>query len=246
MRNQSEKPLRLARVFVGSSSASLQMARKLKVELAAIVPEAAVTVWDEAFRPGQLLLEQIVGLVHEYDFGVFVFAGDDVLLIRGPSRGRGRESSKVTVRDNVLFEAGVFMGGLGHERTFLVVPRGLGSRLRTPSDLEGLLTANYQTPKRQKKGTTPEADVVVAAREIGNRIRELGAAPRSVYDELQALRQTLHENEFKDGKRRLVVLEDMVVFAAGARRLRWHTGVDPMDVMSPILKKWGNAATDTA
>jgi predicted nucleotide-binding protein len=238
-------------VFIGSSSSSLELARQLKIALVAIAPQAAVTVWDEAFRPGQLLLDQIVRLVQEYDFGIFVFAADDVVLIRGQQAPSGKRSepgrpAAMTVRDNVLFEAGVFMGGLGHERTFLVVPRGLGSSLRTPSDLEGLLTANYRITGRHKDGGSREADIGVAAQSIATSIRELGPAPRTEYDELLALRQILGECEFKDGKRRLVVLGHMVRFAAHARTLRWHTSVDPMELMAPIRKKWGNAAADTA
>jgi predicted nucleotide-binding protein len=247
----TDKVHRVVRVFIGSSSNSLELARQLKDALVQLAPEAAVLLWDEAFRPGQLLLDQIVGLVREYDFGIFVFAADDVLLIRrqrsaSSSRSGTASTSTMTVRDNVLFEAGVFMGGLGHERTFLVVPRGLGSRLRTPSDLEGLLTANYSAASRPTRGGSSEADVGTAAEQIATRVRELGPTPRTAYDELLTLRQILDECEFKDGKRRLLVLGEMVATAARARRRRWHSGVDPMDVMKPILRKWGNSAADTA
>jgi predicted nucleotide-binding protein len=251
MPSRRERAGRLARVFIGSSSTSLGLARQLKTALVAIAPQAAVTVWDEAFRPGQLLLGQIVRLVQEYDFGIFVFAADDVLLIRGQQARSGKRlgpgrPTAMTVRDNVLFEAGVFMGGLGHERTFLVVPRGLGHSLRTPSDLDGLLTANYRITKRRKSGSNGEADIDVAAQQIATSIRELGPAPRTAYDELLALRQILDECEFKDGKRRLVVLGHMVLLAAHTRNLPWHSGVDPMDLMAPIRRKWGNSAADTA
>jgi predicted nucleotide-binding protein len=241
----------LVRVFIGSSSGSLELARVLKNSLAMVSPQAVATVWDEAFRPGQILLDQVIRLVHDYDFGVFVFAADDVMLIRGqeaapPKRHPLKGPAEMTVRDNVLFEAGVFMGGLGHERTFLVVPRGLDKHLRTPSDLEGLLTATYHLPIARKTNASAEADVAGAAQQIAARIRELGPAPRTVYDELLTLRQTLDEREFKDGKRRLVVLGHMVLFAASQRRLPWHAGVDPMDLMAPICRRWGNAAADTA
>ncbi|GKS56556.1 hypothetical protein YTPLAS18_00830 [Nitrospira sp.] len=238
-------------MFIGSSSNSVGLARQLKNALLAKAPQAAVTVWDEAFRPGQLLLDQIVRLVKEYDFGVFVFAADDILLIQEQHNSKGSrqvptQPTTMTVRDNVLFEAGVFMGGLGHQRTFLVVPRPLNSLLRTPSDLEGLLTANYRPTAGRKDGSRIEADIDTAATQIVVRIGELGPAPRSVYDEVLALRQTLDECEFRDGRRRLVVLGDLVSFAARTRHRRWHSGVNPVDLMAPIFKKWGNAATDTA
>ena len=155
----------MARVFIGSSSSSLELARQLKTALVAIAPQAAVTVWDEAFRPGQLLLDQIVRLVQEYDFGIFVFAADDVLLIRGQQDPTAKrlelgQASAMTVRDNVLFEAGVFMGGLGHERTFLVVPRGLGSSLRTPATSRAfsrqIITLRSSTRRPAPARWTPE------------------------------------------------------------------------------------------
>jgi hypothetical protein len=45
---------------------------------------------------------------------------------------------------------------------------------------------------------------------------------------LLALRQILDEREFKDGKRRLVVLGHMVSFATHTRTLPWP--VDPLDL----------------
>jgi predicted nucleotide-binding protein len=252
MSNRAERTRPFARVFIGSSSKSLELAHRLKIALIDCVQEAAITVWDEAFRPGQLLLDQIVHLGQEYDFGIFVFAADDVLLIQSPQahsgkrRNFGQRSAMKTVRDNVLFEAGVFMGALGHERTFLVVPRGLKSNLRTPSDLEGLLTANYRVSRRRKNGGSDDTDIAGAARAIAVSIRKLGPMERTAYDELLALRRTLNECEFKDERCRLVVLGDIVRFAAQKRGLPWHPNVDPMELMRPIRKKWGKAATDDA
>jgi predicted nucleotide-binding protein len=251
MPTSTGRTVRLARLFIGSSSASLEVARQLKSQLVTLAPQVAVTVWDEAFRPGQLLLNQIVGLVDEYDFGVFVFAEDDIVSIRSQGGGStgarsSRPVSSMTVRDNVLFEAGVFMGGLGHERTFLVVPRSLDSRLRTPTDLEGLLTANYRVVPRARKGRRSEADVSAAAKQIAACVTKQGAVPRNVYDEVAALRQMLSERELKESKRQWVTLEEIVSFAARARRKPWHQGANAKELMAPIAKKWRNRTTNEA
>jgi predicted nucleotide-binding protein len=252
MATHQENAELIARVFIGSSSKSLDIARQLKSVLIELAPRTAIIVWDEAFSPGQLLLQQIVHLVKEYDFGIFVFAADDVLQIQGRQTPNGKryqqrvsgKSAEMTVRDNVLFEAGVFMGGLGHERTFIVIPRGLNMSLRTPTDLEGLLTANYRVKARNRNSVENHADIGSAANAIAESIRNLGPFPRSTYDELLALRQTIKKCEFKDGKKRLVVLEDVLQVAAQARTREWHPGVDPNDLMTPILDKWGDGVTD--
>src|SRR5205807_376735 len=53
---------------------------------------------------------------------------------------RNKEYS--AVRDNVVFELGLFIGRLGKERNFIIVPRG-HEKLHIPSDLLALTTATF-------------------------------------------------------------------------------------------------------
>jgi len=67
------------------------------------------------------------------DFAIFVFTPDDVIAIR---------SQKLSsVRDNVVFELGLFAAALGKQRCFIVKPRDV--ELHLPSDLLGLTPADY-------------------------------------------------------------------------------------------------------
>ncbi len=58
-----------------------------------------------------------------------------------------RDKEHHAVRDNVLFELGVFIGHLGIDRSFIVTPRGT-ENFHLPSDLLGLTSLNYD-PNRQ-------------------------------------------------------------------------------------------------
>lgn len=222
------------RVFIGSSSESLRLA--LDVQRRVQERGASATVWTEAFSPGQQLLPAILNLVREFDFGIFVFSPDDVTLIRA----KGQQ----TVRDNVLFEAGVFMGGLGPERTFVLAPRGRGSQAHIPTDLAGFLTATYRPgasgPAGRTEGLEHALDKILTA------IERLGPAPRNPYNEIAALSRTLDECEFKVGKRSFVLGDLVRVAERSARRSRpWHQNVDVKDLCRPILAKHGDVVTDT-
>jgi hypothetical protein len=54
------------------------------------------------------------------------------------------------VRDNVVFELGLFVGGIGRDRTFIVVPDNTPD-LRLPSDLAGVTVGTYETSRTDKK-----------------------------------------------------------------------------------------------
>jgi hypothetical protein len=121
------------RLFIGSSSENLEVAYAVQENLEAV---AEVTVWIQGvFNPSRYNLESLADALFETDFGVFVFAPNDVTSMRGQERA--------TVRDNVVFELGMFVGRLGRERCFILVPRAESANLHLPSDLLGLSPAAY-------------------------------------------------------------------------------------------------------
>jgi hypothetical protein len=56
----------------------------------------------------------------------------------------------------------------------------------------------------------------------------------------------LSERELKESKRQWVTLEEIVSFAARARRKPWHQGANAKELMAPIAKKWRNRTTNEA
>jgi len=151
------------RVFVGSSRESIEVARSLQ----SLLDDCVVEVWDQGiFELNQDLLSGLLAALDRAQFGVFVFAPDDV------RRMRGRQHR--VVRDNVLFEFGLFLGRLGRERTFFVVPRQ--SELSLPTDLLGIVPATYD-PK--SFATAPDAALGGAATKL-RRAMSKAAGSRTV------------------------------------------------------------------
>lgn len=138
MRFDGQGGRRRPKIFIGSSTEGLDEANHIQVGL---VSDFEVVVWNQAsFGLGQMTIEALEKAVQEFQFAIFVFTPDDQLTSRG--------ETKNVARDNVIFEAGLFIGGLGRQRTFVVMPDGNG--LTLPSDLAGLTVAKFH-PKSENK-----------------------------------------------------------------------------------------------
>jgi hypothetical protein len=119
------------RVFIASATQSLDVAYAIQ---AGLEYDAQVVVWSQGtFDNPRYALEALTEQLKKSHFGVFVFTPDD--------RTHIGESLFPTVRDNVLFELGMFIGHLGRERCFLVTPRD--AMLHIPTDLLGLTPLTY-------------------------------------------------------------------------------------------------------
>lgn len=151
------------RVFIGSSGEALNVSDATQQELAR---EFDVTVWDQdVFRLSYDALDSLLRALDSSDAGVFVMNPDDVTESRG--------ETGLTVRDNVLFELGMFIGRLGRDRTFMLVPTTPAVRL--PSDLDGITTARYDPDRFNQQ---PRAAVGPACTQIRQAIRAM--QPRMV------------------------------------------------------------------
>lgn len=123
------------KLFIISSAEALNVAREIQAELER---DVFSRIWNQgAFFAGGYPLEALENAVNESDFAVAVAQPDDIVESRG-----GRY---VTLRDNVLFELGIFMGRLTRHRAILVHPRVTG--LKLPSDLHGLTLLSYDAGK---------------------------------------------------------------------------------------------------
>lgn len=112
-------------VFIGSSKEGIFIAEAFEARLKDIVE---ITLWTNAFENGKSNYENLTAQIALYDYAVLIATADDTITSR-------KKKSK-GARDNVLFEFGLFSGGLGTSRVLYVLEKGS----KIPSDLLGLTT----------------------------------------------------------------------------------------------------------
>lgn len=126
-------------LFIGSSQESLEIAYAAQENLDDC---AQAIVWSQGlFEISKYFLESLLDRLDESDFSLFVFGADDITKIR--------DKEAPTTRDNVIFELGLFIGRLGRERSFVLMPKDV-AELHLPSDLLGVNTATFATPDNPK------------------------------------------------------------------------------------------------
>jgi predicted nucleotide-binding protein len=121
------------RVFIASSKEGLLVTKQLADQFKSDPIEIVPWVSDGIFDPGLTNIEALERELDRADFAILLLSADDRIL----SRWRWAKAP----RDNVIFELGMFIGGLGRRRAFILIPAW--ARIKIPSDLLGVTTVRY-------------------------------------------------------------------------------------------------------
>lgn len=142
------------KLFIGSSTEALEIAYKIQEILEEV---STVTVWKENVSSlSSNILDDLIKASDEFNFGIFVFNPDDIIEIRNNTHN--------AVRDNVIFELGLFIGKLGKEKVFFLIPNDNDS-LRLPSDLLGVNAGLYDSKR-------DDGDLKAALTPFCNQVKE--------------------------------------------------------------------------
>jgi hypothetical protein len=100
-------------------------------------------VWDDwsKNRTGIELFSVLDLAAKTHEWAILVFRADDL------SRRVGDLVEQAIVRDNVLFETGLFYGHIGPKRVFILEEASPDSEFKIASDLYGMLRLKFDSPK---------------------------------------------------------------------------------------------------
>lgn len=128
----------MVRIFIGSSTKSLPMAKEIASSLR---EKHEVILWRdlEAFKTSEFTYLNLEKHSKSVDAALFILGKDDKI-----SKNRGPQW---ITRDNVLIESGLFAGALGIKRVALIAENGT----KIASDFDGLTLINTTDSEKIKR-----------------------------------------------------------------------------------------------
>ena len=118
-------------IFIASTTEGIDIARKIQLNFE--FDKFDTIIWDQFVdQPSKIVIESIEGASKKFNYAIIVCTQDDIKFIR--------VSKKLSVRDNIIFELGLFIGTIGRDHVFIVKPR---IEFDLPSDLLGVIPVSY-------------------------------------------------------------------------------------------------------
>ena len=172
-------------VFVGSASEAAEIDRDVRATLESLGTN--IIGWREIFRPGDYALEALLNLGATVDGALLIVTPDDLTTYRGGER--------MSPRDNVLLELGMFLALFGKRRAGILHVKFADKIAALPSDLTGITTLVFDpvNPSRNEqqlslwlKGVNEEMESQHPAlpRVVGSLRETFNSLPATWHDEV--------------------------------------------------------------
>jgi hypothetical protein len=193
-----------AKVFIGSSSGAVSIAELAQAELSRV---SEPQIWTNGNFPVKLTpIESLFLALDKFDFALFVTLPEDVTTKRGVGSS--------TMRDNVLFEMGLFLGRLGRDHVYLIAPNNTAElALNLPTDLTGIEPSHYNPT-----ADNLQASVGTALQQMKVALREFeGSTSGMIFD--SATKLSRHQIVAKGGRKWDVSGTPISDFAQGVANL---------------------------
>lgn len=127
-----------SRIFIGSSSESKKKAYWVKE---CMEPEFECVVWTKLFEINNNTYSELYKKSIGFDFAVFIGGKDDKVIRMGDG------TEKISPRDNVYIEFGLYAGVLSPARSFFLFDR----ECKIASDLNGITAKQYKDKAELKE-----------------------------------------------------------------------------------------------
>lgn len=200
------------KIFIGSSAEAVEIAEAVQQNLEHV---ADTTIWNQGvFSLSGNTLDDLLDSLNEYDYGIFIFKPDDESTIR--------EEEYNTIRDNVIFELGLYFGRLGRKKVFYLIPRNY-PKLHLPTDLRGVTAGTYDYERLEERDGNMQAIVGPFCTEIKKSLKKTHVTKRL------GIKQSDFFNRFTEEFEKMILSASKIsVFFIHSRQWREnnHTAIE--------------------
>lgn len=154
------------KIFIASSVEGRDVADAIKAELDQKQFDCALWYGLGVFEVGKTPIESLESVLAKFTHAIIVMSPDDLVISRG--------QSQAVPRDNLIFESGMFIGRLGRESVFCVVPQK--GQLKLPSDYSAIEVCEYNIREDE---IPSKYDVATAVKKITDAIKTRSDAGHS-------------------------------------------------------------------
>ena len=201
------------RLFIGSSSEGKSIANRVEER---VIKECGDWIeclpWygDDCFTLNKSTLKNLSLKTLICDYAILVASRDDITSKRGILRR--------SIRDNVIFEFGLFCGSIGINRTFILIDK----KVHLPSDFNGITLPYFDRHNVDDSINKIINSIKASKDEFENRLLPSSALAVGYFDNF--LKRVIHEIMPSDSNLEILIPDRLVDFSNACKRFQMLHG----------------------